>query len=255
MDQDIDLSLDDVVEQPLVDEDDRYLVDDEETPDQEKAKAAEAEEARLQALVDRKIADRFMREPVAAPAPRRQEPAPVAPSAPALSEDELIRKMAEELTNEMALNPQEAIRKMLTATRAMNNQASETASERTNRITIENYRSSRSNDPMFKAIAEDFDAEVDSYTPKQLANSTPAQVRKALEAAEDQAMGRYYKKQLADKRSRSVEPPRYSGGRTGGSGNVGPARITAEEKVLVRMAKSSGLSEKDIKELIRENRK
>lgn len=254
MDTDINLDLDEpVIEQPL-DEDDRYLLDDEVDEDEAKRKAEEAEEERLQALVDRKIADRFMREPEPKPTPRYVEPPAPTPTAN-LTEDQLISKMAEEITNDLALNPQEAVRKVLQATRAMSNQSAETATERANRVTIEQYRASRRDDPMFKAISEDFDAEVDSYTPSQLAKSTPAQVRKALEAAEDQALGRYYKKQLAEKRNRSVEPPRYSGGRTGGGSNTVPSRLTAEEKTLVRIAKSSGLSDKDIKELVRENRK
>jgi hypothetical protein len=258
MDTDIDFSLEDEPIQPEVDPDDQYLLDEQEVVDDTEAKKREAEEARLQTLVDRKVANYFTRPQEPPVQPRRQEPAPApAPSVLAgLSESELIDKMADDITNDLALDPKAAVRKVLQATRAMSTQASETAIERTNRQYIEQYRQSREKDPLFKAIKEDWDSEVDTYTPRQLATSTPAQVRRAMEAAEDQALGRYYKKQLEDKRNRAVEPPRYGGGSSRGTaGGVAPARISAEEKQLIAMAKSSGLSDKDIRELVRENRK
>jgi len=256
MNDDYNLDLEDEPIEPVVDEDDRYLLDEQETEDEAKRKQEEAEEARLQALVDRKLADRFVREPEIKPQPRQQEFRQSGPPVGdlGLSEHELINKLSEEITNDLATNPQEAVRKVLKATQAMTKQATESSAERANRMTIENYRASKRSDPVFMAVIEDFNAEVDSYTPQQLGRATPAELRKALELAEDSAVGRFYRKQLTDKNTRrAAEPPKY-GGRSSGSGVATPTRLTANQKELVRMAKSAGLGEKAIRELVRDNK-
>jgi hypothetical protein len=256
-DMDYDFSLDEPeIEQPDVDEDAHYLLDEQETEDEAKAKAEREEEERLQALVDKKVANYFTK-PDPTPT-RRPEPQPSSASITSgMSEQEIIDKMAEDITNDLALDPKAAVRKVLQATRAMSVQAGETATERANRVAIEQYRASRRSDPMFQAVAEDFEAEVATYTPRQLATSTPDQVRRALEAAEDQALGRHYKRLLTEKRTRQAAPPPAMGGRgSSGGGRVSTeTRLTADDKLLIKMAKSSGLSEKDIRELVRENRK
>ena len=87
-----------------------------------------------------------------------------------------------------------------------------------------------------------------------LINATPAQLRKALELAEDSAVGRFYRKQLTEKNTRkAAEPPKY-GGRSGGAGASVATRLNPAQKELVRMGKSAGLDDKAIRELIKENK-
>jgi hypothetical protein len=136
----------------------------------------------------------------------------------------------------------------------MTTKSVEDSAARVNRAEIAAFRVARRDDPIFKAIKEDFDAEVDSYTEKQLGTASPSQLRRALELAEDASVGRYYKKQLAEKRSKPVEPPRYSGGRSSG-GQAVATRLTPGDKELIRMGKSAGLGDKEIRELIKESRK
>jgi hypothetical protein len=253
MEEEYSLELDDEPNQPGVDEDERYLQDEQETEDEAKRKAAEAEEARLQALVDRKLAQHFTKPPEPPQRAPRVEPTP-APYQPSLSEQEIIDKLSDEITGDLALDPKAAIKKVLTATRAMTTKSVEDSAARVNRAEVAAFRAARKDDPIFKAIKDDFDAEVDTYTEKQLGTATPSQLRRALELAEDSAIGRYYKKQLAEKRNRPVEPPRYSGGRSSGGQTVA-TRLTPGDKELIRLGKSAGLGDKEIRELIKESRK
>jgi len=204
---------------------------------------------RLQAIVDRKLADRFMATPpVEKP---RERPAPV-PVHTATDDD--YDKMSDDIVNDLALDPKKAVRKVLELTRQLNAKSGESSAARSNRLVIDNFRADRRDDSMFKAIRDEFDAEVDQFTDDQLGKATPAQVRKALENAEDAVLGRYYKKQLAEKNGRkAVEPPRYGGGSSkGGTSSAATgARLSAEQKALVRMGKSAGLSDKDIREMVR----
>jgi hypothetical protein len=215
--------------------------------DAAKEKAAEKEEARLQAIVDRKIADRFMAQP---PEKKVEYQAPVQQHQ--LVDDD-YDKMSDDIVNDLALDPKKAVRKVLELTRQLNAKSGETASARSNRLVIDNFRADRRDDSMFKAIRDEFDSEVAQFTDDQLGKATPAQVRKALENAEDAVLGRYYKKQIADKKTKAVEPPRYGGGGSsnGGSKAQTGARLTTEQKALVRMGKSAGLSDKDIREMVR----
>ena len=245
-----DFSLDTTEDEPEVDADLKYL-SDEEPEDTEsevaKEKAAEKEEARLQAIVDRKIADRFMAQPPEKKIERAPEPIPQRN----LGDDD-YDKMSDDIVNDLALDPKKAVRKVLELTRQLNAKSGESAAARSNRLVIDNYRADRRDDDMFKAVRDDFDSEVSQFTEDQLGKATPAQVRKALENAEDAVLGRYYKKQIADKKTKAVEPPRYGGGgSSGGSKAQTGARLTADQKALVRMGKSAGLSDKDIREMVR----
>jgi hypothetical protein len=253
LDDDFSLDTTDEPNETQTDDDLKYLETedtDDTTSDAAKEKAAAKEEERLQAIVDRKIADRFMR---AEPEPKpvvRQEQAPQR----VLADDD-YDKMSDEIVNDLALDPKKAVRKVLELTRALNAKSGETAAARSNRMVIDNYRADRRDDSMFKAIRDEFDSEVDQFTEDQLGKATPAQVRKALENAEDAVLGRYYKKQIADKKTKAVEPPRYGGGGSAGGSSKGTgARLTTTQKEIVRMGKSAGLSDKDIREMVRENK-
>lgn len=247
---DEDFSLDEPVEEPEVDPDSKYLSEEEpeETESEAaKAKAADKEEARLQAIVDRKIADRFMRaEP---PTPVVRAPEPVQQR---VLGDEDYEKLSDDVVNDFAQDPKKAVRKMLELTRQLTAKSGESSAARSNRLVIDNYRADRRDDDMFRAVRDEFDSEVAQFTDDQLGKATPAQVRKALENAEDAVLGRYYKKQIADKKTRAVEPPRYGGGgsQSGSKAQTG-ARLSVEQKALVRMGKSAGLSDKDIRDMVR----
>jgi hypothetical protein len=251
MDEDFSLDTEDEPNEAPTADDEKYLAaeEPEETESEAaKAKAADKEEARLQAIVDRKIADRFMAQP---PTPKRvdRQEAPPAPQQTEVDYD----KMSDDIVNDLALDPKKAVRKVLELTRQLNTKSGETAAARSNRLVIDNYRADRRDDDSFKAVRDEFDEEVARFTEDQLGKATPAQVRKALSDAEDAVFGRYYRKQIADKKNQAVEPPRYgSGGSSAGGSRVqAGARLSAEQKALVRMGKSAGLSDKDIREMVR----
>jgi hypothetical protein len=250
-----DFNLDDEEDTQAENEDEllRYLEDDDEEDESEegKKKAAEDEEARLQAIVDRKIADRFTNQPVVKAEPK------VEPVVSGKSVDEVLDQLADDITDELATDPKKAIRKLLTTSRALSTQSGEGAAARTNRIMIEQYRAKREDDPVFKQVMEDFDKQVEGYTEDQLGKATPAQVRKALSDAEDAAVGRWYRTQAAErsKKRTSAPAPAYGGGNRGGGTRATTTTLSASDRTLIKMAKSANMSEKDIKELLRETRK
>ncbi len=235
-------------EEPVVQDEYAQYLDAEENEDPAEAqrKAEEEEAARLQAIVDRKIAERFM----------RSEPAPVPARAPepVVDPEDVINKMAEDITNDLALDPKQAVRKLITTARALNEQTSASAQARANRMLIESYRAARSADPMFEPIAEDFDKVTGTYTDEQLGKSSAAQVKWALENAENAALGQYYKRQVTEKRKeKAAPPPSYSSGRSAGAAAPSAKRLNERQRDLVRLGKSAGLDDKAIRELVKEN--
>ena len=256
-DDTLELPFDDIVnEEESQPEDEllRYLDDDvDEDEEAKKEREKQAEEDRLQAIVDRKIADRFTQPREESPAPsRREEPKP----SPVTSAEDIYEKLADDIVNDMAADPKAAVKKLLQVTRTQNEQTTLTAVARANRIAIEQYRRDKASDPLFKAVAKDFDSVVDTYTDGQLGAATPSQVRKALEDVEDAAIGRYYKKQAEDRRQKAAEPPNYGGGSSNGRASGGGNRaLTPADRTLIKMGKSAGLSDKDIREMLKEARR
>lgn len=234
-------------DEPVVEDEFAQYLDPEsnEDPAEAQRKAEEEEAARLQAIVDRKIAERFMQsEPT---------PAPSRPTEPVVDPEDVINKMAEDITNDLALDPKQAVRKLITTARALNEQTSASAQARANRMLIESYRAARATDPMFDPIADDFDKVTATYTDEQLGKSTAAQVKWALENAENAALGQYYKRQVTDKRTKAAPPPSYSAGKSAGAAPSSSRRVTPQQRELIRMGRSAGLDEKAIRELVKEN--
>jgi len=256
-DEDIDLNLDDEPEDEVQeDEALQYLSDEpEEGSDEAKEKAKKDEEERLQAIVDAKIAARFVNQPPAtepaAPTRRGPEPELVVPNA-----DELLDKMAEEIAGDIALDPKKAVKRIMETSRALAGASAADSALRANQILIENFRAARKDDPIFKAVRDDFDRVVAGYTDKQWGAASAAQVRKALEDIEDAATGRYYKTQLTKRteQRQASKAPNYGG--SGGSSASAVATtktLSKAQRDLIKMGKNAGLSDKAIRELVREN--
>ena len=250
-----DYNLDDEEIQPQAeDEYSQYLVDEvTEDPEEAKRIAEEKEADRLQAIVDRKIAERFMVEkPKPTPPPQSTySPAPASQESP----EALLDKLAEEITNDLAIDPKAAVRKVLAATRTMTDRSVASSAAQANRIMVEQYRNSRSSDPIFQAIQDDFNSEVSTYTDEVLGKATPDQVRRALKLAEESALGRHYLKLVEEKATKrqAAPPPNYGSGRSAGGSATQTRTLTASQRELVKMGRNAGLDDKAIRELVKEN--
>ena len=233
----------------------KYL--DESVDEDEEAKKereVREEEDRLQAIVDRKIADRFTgeRRDVEEKPARHVEREET--RQPSQSAEDIFEKITDDIVDKMATDPRAAVKQLLQVQRTMNDGTTLTAVARANRIAIEQYRETRKSDPIFKAIEKEFGDRVDAYTDEQLGRATPQQIRKALEEVEDAAAGRYYKKQLADRGRKAADPPGYGSGSSNGRASGGNRVLSKDERTLIKMGKNAGLDDKAIREMLRDER-
>lgn len=256
MEMELPLIEDEVEEEQPEEELLRYLddaVDEDEEAKTEREK--KEEEDRLQAVVDRKIAERFTRPLEQDERPTRRVEREEEPTPSPQSVDDVFDKLADDIVNDMAADPKSAVKKLLQITRTTTENAGLKAIARANRLAIEHYRNEHREDPLFKAVQKDFDDKVDSYTDAQLGNATPKQIRDALDTVRKAAIGEYYENQLKNRSKKAAEPPNYSGGSSSGRAAAGVSRVlTREDKQLIKMGKSAGLSDKDIREMLRDER-
>jgi hypothetical protein len=249
-------------EETEVDEFAKYLSDDDDDEGgDDDAKKAKAEEDRLQALVDGKLAQRLGQErqdrdnePVVREEPRQQQQQQQGPSL-----DETLDKMAKELTEDFAESPEKALKKMLSLNARIASDATATATARANKQSIDFYLSHKeTTDPEFKEYGDALRKKIDAVPANVLAQYTPEGLRAALEQETDAAYGRMMRDKANKARGqKSSAVPAYGGGNAAPSSRSSraSAQFTTEEKRLIKMGESAKLSKKDIQELLDENRK
>lgn len=210
--------------------------------------------------------------PAPAPAPPQYQyfaPAPAPAPAPVPTQDQnvMLEQIANQFNEDMRTDPGKALTKAMLYGAQMGAQAARKQAEGDkadhNRQAIENFKAkmAAANPQIYKAVATDFEKQLEKATPEYLAQVSTSQLLDSLSVEYDAAKGRALDRVLAKPKTAAPAPapasaqpresvPSYGGGQTAAPGPTTIKVTTAAQQEFVDMARIADLTDDEIADMM-----